>query len=280
MKKLTLLIWLCIIPGYLNAQNTGIGVLPFGSYTRGGFDTINNQNLNVMFAIPIVSSAGRGQPLSFNLSYNSQIYTISGTLIYPATNFGWLWDGPPGGTSGGDTYSYPMKCNKPGYPLWVTNTDYSNYYFTDALGTTHGFPISATYNGCGNFWSGTTSGNATDHTGYYTTINGPVRGPGGQQLGSSSTAEDANGNYVTKTTVSCTPNCVEIDWTDSVGNKAVKLVYTPNNTSPTQIQYEFRSEWGLPDDYPKTSDSFNRHEFWLHERGPRIHRQRHGPPGT
>jgi RHS repeat-associated protein len=76
------------------------------------------------------------------------------------------------------------------------------------------------------------------------TWTGLVSGPGGQQLGSYSNAEDANGNYLTKATVSCTPNCVEIDWTDSVGNKAVKIVYTPNNTSPTQIQYEFLDQNG------------------------------------
>jgi hypothetical protein len=50
-----------------------------------------------------------------------------------------------------------------------------------------------------------------------------------------STAVDANGNYITKTVVSST----ETDWTDSTGYTALKVLYTPNNTNPTQIQYEF-----------------------------------------
>jgi hypothetical protein len=48
-------------------------------------------------------------------------------------------------------------------------------------------------------------------------------------------AVDVNGNYVTKTVVSS----AETDWTDSVGNTALKILYTPSSTNPTQIQYQF-----------------------------------------
>jgi RHS repeat-associated protein len=250
MRKLAFLILVCLTPVFLSAQNTGVGVKPFGSYTQGGFDTINNQDLNVMFSIPIVSSAGRGQPLNFALTYNSQIYQISGGVLYHAKNWGWQWDTPPGGTAGNTPNSAQVRCFLTGYPMWTTTTMYTNYYFIDALGTLHAFPISRTYQQCGAIWSGTNSGYASDASGYYMTTGGganpTVTGPGGQQLGNSSTAEDVNGNFVSRATVTCTgtPPCVEADWTDSVGNIALKIIYTPSDTSPTQIQYEFQDLTG------------------------------------
>src|SRR5215467_2430290 len=50
------------------------GTPPFGSFSRSRFDLVNNANANVVFAIPVVSSPGRGT-LSFSAIYNSQIYS-------------------------------------------------------------------------------------------------------------------------------------------------------------------------------------------------------------
>jgi RHS repeat-associated protein len=228
-----------LLPAWSQAQNNGTGIQPFGSYTQTGFDTINNQNLNTIINIPMVASAGRGLPLNLPLTYNSQIYSMGGSAI-PVSNFGWTWDMPPGGQSAYDSSSGPDKCYKPGYPLFTNITTYQGYRYTDALGTTHSFPnITWTYIQCGNTWSGTGTGYASDASGYYmTTFNGTsvsVRGPGGQQFPNSNTAVDANGNYVSRNVKSTT----ETDWTDSTGNVAVKILYTPNNTNPTQIQYQF-----------------------------------------
>ncbi len=41
------------------AQPTA-GLPPFGSFSGGPVDTIDNANLNVHFEVPIVSKAGRG----------------------------------------------------------------------------------------------------------------------------------------------------------------------------------------------------------------------------
>jgi RHS repeat-associated protein len=239
MKKLALLVSFVLLPIALYAQNTGVGLVPFGSFTQFGFDTVNNQNLNTILTIPIVSSTGRGLPLSVPLTYNSQIYGISGGLALPVSNFGWVWDLPPGGTSSYTTSSYQVKCYQAGYPLWTNRTTYGNYYYVDALGRGHSFPnISRTYIQCGNTWSGTSSSYASDASGYFmSAFYGPasVTGPGGQQYPSSNTAVDANGNYITRTVVSST----ETDWKDSVGNTALKILYTPNSTNPTQIQYQF-----------------------------------------
>jgi hypothetical protein len=46
------------------------GVPPFGSFTKGQFDLVNNLNANVVFSIPITSSPGRKLDLSFSAVYN------------------------------------------------------------------------------------------------------------------------------------------------------------------------------------------------------------------
>ena len=38
---------------------------PFGSMSAGVFDKVNNANLNVHFAIPVLVKAGRGLPLGY-----------------------------------------------------------------------------------------------------------------------------------------------------------------------------------------------------------------------
>src|SRR2546425_3610458 len=103
MKKTALVIALFLAPSCLQAQNTGTGVSPFGSYTRGGFDTVNNQNLNVVSSIPIAYSGGRGMPLGLSLVNNSLVYQIVGSAWTPVTDpsgnptWGWVKDMPSGG---------------------------------------------------------------------------------------------------------------------------------------------------------------------------------------
>ncbi len=246
MKKYTFIFLavVLLVPIVTTAQIPGVGMAPFGSYSQFGFDTVNNKNLNTILNIPIVSSSGRGLPLNLALTYNSQIYQFNG-FIFSANNLGWSWDMPPGGTSTYDSSSEQVKCFKPGYPLWTTLTTYSGYAYTDALGNGHSFPtINWTYQQCGSTWTGTGSGYASDASGYYMTTGGgnvqSVKGPGGQQFPNSNTAVDTNGNFVSRNVLSST----ETDWTDSVGNVALKILYTPNNTSPTQIQYEFQDGSG------------------------------------
>jgi hypothetical protein len=87
---------------------------------------------------------------------------------------------------------------------------------------------------------GSSTSHASDASGYFLNEVNPsaitVTSPRGEEeVNGSGTAVDANGNYITKTVVSST----ETDYTDSVGNKTTKILYTPNSTNPTEIQYEF-----------------------------------------
>jgi len=246
MKKLALLLGLILLPAALFGQNTGTGLPPFGSFTYGGFDTVNNQNLNAVFSIPVVYSGGRGMPLGLFLVYNSNVFQIVNNTWASVTDtsgnptWGWVKDMPRGGYVQWNSASFSVKCGAG----WCPTTHYYNYVYVDALGTAHPTPLNFTVTN-GTQWAGTFTGSTTDNTGYYldaSTLHpyAKVTGPGGQLVANgtgtgTSTAVDVNGNYITKTVVSST----ETDWTDSVGNKALKVLYSPNNTNPTQIQYKF-----------------------------------------
>jgi hypothetical protein len=51
------------------------GTPPYGSFSGGPFDTINNANLNVNFRIPVVNKAGRGIGFYYLLNYNSSVWS-------------------------------------------------------------------------------------------------------------------------------------------------------------------------------------------------------------
>ena len=247
MRKLLSLLAFVLLPTCLFAQ---AGLPPFGSFSSFGFDTVNNQNLNVVFSIPIMSSPGRGMPLNLNLTYNSLVYQKAGNAWFPVTDasgnptWGWTKDFPSGGYVTYTTFTENLKCEPGGtfYPV----TYYQNYVFVDALGTPHGFPVDYRTSACPAYNGGTYApAQAFDPSGYRlaTAYTSPsVIGPGGQQLaGSSTTASDINGNYVTKHVASST----ETDWTDSTGVTALKVFYS-SATNTTNIYYQFLDGSGTP----------------------------------
>jgi RHS repeat-associated protein len=247
MRKVTLLLASLLCPFMLFAQNTGVGLPAFGSFTQGGFDTVNNQNLNAFISIPIASSPGRGIPLNFSLVNNSMLWKNASNTWAPRTDaagnptWGWHKDFPVGGYVGYSTTTNQLKCFHGSTFDWVNVYWYGDYHYVDALGTRHNFGIDFTISTCAPYNNNDPrKGYAVDATGFYVDATAPtsptVKGPGGMQVvGGVSTAVDTNGNFVTKTVVSST----ESDWTDSVGNVVLKIIYIPNTTSPTEIDYKF-----------------------------------------
>lgn len=248
MKRAVLgLILLVLAPMTLRAQNTGTGLPPFGSLSSFGFDAVNNRNLNVYFAIPLVSSQGRGLPLNLTLINNSLLWQKVNNTWTPVVDaagnptWGWLKDMPPGGIFKYRTTTNLAKCFQGGSWFFTTVYWYGDFVYIDALGTAHSFPsYTRTAPDCPAFDDGTSTSYASDASGYFLKANNPaaaaVTSPRGEELvNGSGTAVDVNGNYITKTVVSST----ETDYTDSVGNRALKVIYTPNATSPTSIQYQF-----------------------------------------
>lgn len=239
MEKVALALLFLLNSVVLYAQQ---GKPTFGSFTGSSFDVVNNQYLNVLFSIPIASSSGRGIPMNLSLVNNSLIWQKTGTAWTPIVDasgnptWGWTKDFPAGGALHYTTHTFSVPCpvNK------LSVTEYNGFYYVDALGTNHTFSAIDYYaSSCPKYQGGTQTAYADDHTGYYAdgnNLSSTVNAPNGMNVvNGNSTVIDVNGNYLTKTVVSST----ESDWTDSTGNKALKIIYSPSVTAPTSIQYEF-----------------------------------------
>lgn len=228
------------------------GIPPYGSFTPNRFDLLNNANGNVVFAIPIMSSPGRGLNLDFSLVYNSHVWTPvlnpnSGTISW--TGGGWLggsYNNPLSGTTSSQFSSTSANCGciRGQCQGSIITGKYTSFVYTDVLGTPHPLPLSVTIvsNTCtGNTtYSGTYSGYATDASGYYASIPNPALGEtpnittksGIQIPNGNATAtvmEDTNGNFI-----SVGGSGSETDWTDSAGRLALKVI---KGTSSNQYKF-------------------------------------------
>ncbi len=226
------------------AQNPATGFPPFGSFEGGTFDTVNRQNLNVNFAIPIVSSPARGLTFSMALVYDSLVWTAPSGVWSPVTDqsgsptWGWKTRSPVGASQyRGQT----IRCvDQPGSFLI-----YSNYKYVEPNGTIHPFNLGATTaSPCSVAGGGT--GYATDNSGYLMDITTPaapiVWSPSGTKIAYTGTLTDPNGvlidpngNFFSEVVVSST----ETDWKDSVSRTALKIV-----TSASTTQYQFLDPTG------------------------------------
>jgi RHS repeat-associated protein len=217
------------------------GLPPFGSLDHIGLEVRNNQDLNVLLAIPIMSSPGRGINLNLSLVYNSSIWANAGIIWLPtANNSSWGWTTAFG--TGYTTYNYSTSqrvCNHNlGDVTYIYTTTYQNYNYIDALGTTHplGLFWQEVENDClgTDVTSGTFTSYANDGSGYLASISSAdpvdvgILSSGGISLGASRLT-DTNGNYISSAT-----NGSETDWTDSAGRLALKTI---TGTSTMTYQY-------------------------------------------
>jgi RHS repeat-associated protein len=193
------------------------GTYPYGTYDKPGLDTINVGSLNVHFAIPILNKTGRGIPFTYNLSYDSSIWTpasVSGAMRWqPVGGLG--WNAQTAAMSGYVTASY--STNRSGSGSCSTTTErWTQYVFHDPIGKAHPFngmtSISLTF--CNNRETSTNSGpliaTATDGSGYSINTGGAgtsnwtitsavgtvINGPYNTQTGLG-TYTDPNGNQIT-----------------------------------------------------------------------------------
>lgn len=123
---------------------------------------------------------------------------------------------------------------------WEYVTLYSGYGYQDPNGTWHDTDIlfAVNTNDCG-FDTGPQTGYAPDNSGIYidaTTPTAPVlHWPSGKGFDGSTTT-DANGNMASASV----PNGSEVDWTDSAGHIALKIV----NVSSSEIDYKYPDTTG------------------------------------
>jgi len=188
----------------------------FSSMGGGPFDWVNFGNLNVHFAIPVLHKAGRGVPFTYDLAYDSSVWTpvtSSGvTQWQPVSN--WGWTAQTAATSGYVTAAY--STSKTGTPTCNSTIEtWSNYLYHDPIGRAHPFAgtTSITITWCNNRESTSNSGpliaNATDGSGFSINSGGAgtgnwtitsakgtvITGPYNSQNGIG-TYTDANGNQV------------------------------------------------------------------------------------
>jgi len=192
------------------------GAQLFGSFGGGPFDRVNLGNLNVHFSIPVVHKAGRGMPFTYDLSYDSSIWSP----VDPSTgNSGWTpvlnwgWRGVTEVTTGYVSFQ-TVQTSVPNCPTGSMDTTYSHYVYHDPLGASHSFPGKAVWrliagSGCSDFWHPLTA-IASDGSGYtvyvtssesgtgnLTSRTGKVINPPFNDTVGAGNATDANGNQIT-----------------------------------------------------------------------------------
>lgn len=249
MKRYLIAIVVLLIANSAAAQAPNAGFPKYGSFESGSSDSVNRQNLNSNFSIPIIHQKARGLNLDFAISYNSLIWQNTGTAWQPYAD-----------ANGNPTWGW-NQTNPFGYvyqTVAVTQSciyTYSNVSYVEPNGTSHPFSISYTtkVSPCGSGTTGTTTGYATDDSGYYINAvvdDGPlVIAPDGTRalLGNFPQIKDTNGNYVSGTLGS------ERDWTDSVGRTALKII----GSAPNPVQYEYQDTTGTYQKFTLTFQSFN-----------------------
>ncbi len=154
--RLLLLVSLILLGAKVSTAQVATGTPPFGSFGAGP-DVINLANLNAHITIPVFSRAGRGTPFTYNLSYDTSIWTpvsISGTTTWtPAQSFGFL--GQTEVATGELSAAYQGLVCQVYIPLthrWVQTGFqfyYNNWVYIDAQGIQHPFNASSS-GGWGN----------------------------------------------------------------------------------------------------------------------------------
>jgi RHS repeat-associated protein len=227
------------------------GVIPFGSFSGGAFDTVNNANLDVHFQIPVVSKAGRGLPFHYILSYDNSVWSplsASGSTAWtPALNWGWtnLSEGLPGQItykimtdkcmvrSGGLTGWYP-------YPYYIFGP------YVDSANVSHN-AIAMTTPGstqCGVQPIESATSTATEGSGYtvvvtdllsatvYTRSGVNLNPPLSVSTSFNSVVTDTNGNQITSSTSSGTTT-----YTDTLATTALTVSGSGTPSSPVTLTY-------------------------------------------
>jgi hypothetical protein len=130
----------CLLSLAAQAQT---GLYPYGSFDNVGFDTIDRGSLNVHFAIPVVTKAGRGIGFSYQLVYDSLVWSpvnSSGVATWtPSAGFG-LHGELNEGLEGYISYSQTtIKCYPPGGGSFYWDWIDQNYVYHDPFGVSHAF---------------------------------------------------------------------------------------------------------------------------------------------
>ena len=245
MKRSThfLVLLLGVIFTQASAQ-VATGTPAFGSFGGGPFDIVNLGNMNVHFSVPIQNKAGRGTPFSYNLAYDSTVWTpatVSGSKVWqPAANWGWQGQTEVsiGYITETTTQTKPLQCNPPD-PGSAPTTLYNFSNYRDKFGINHHFFLITSLNGCTGVET-SKSATAADGSGYTLNATGPtatITTPGGAVISppinaqaGSGTFTDPNGNEITVSGAG--------SFTDTLGTTALSASGSGTPSSPLKFGYK------------------------------------------
>ena len=171
MKRLALFFACLFFAPTLFAQ-TGFPL--YGSQQAGPIDSVNLQSLNINFAIPLVSTPGRGINFSNAISYNTMNWSPTTGTWAPLSpgnisNWGWMTAYPYGTVTSqwSDSEGNCGHCVVGDGCQGYTDTQVlSSYTYVDSAGTPHYFSVyvEIIYNSCTNHtsYSGTYTGYSSD----------------------------------------------------------------------------------------------------------------------
>jgi RHS repeat-associated protein len=205
----------------------------------GAFDSVDLANLNVHFSIPVVSKAGRGMPINFNLTFDSSVWYVQTSGSSKFWNFATSgWNSDP--QTGYVTYQTRWSmCYDASGTKWMHGIEYwYGFTYHDQFGVAHPFP--------GETWAsapdvcdppdnnpsftsqtGDGSGYKLQVTNNYqpvvtsrsgAVVNMPLSGSGGTML-------DTNGNEITESTAAGVTTI-----TDTLGQPALSISGTTAKT--------------------------------------------------
>ena len=239
--RLAFALLLTMLASNLAFGQAATGTPPYASFAGGPFDTVNLSNLNVHFAIPVVHKAGRGMPFTYDLSYDSSVWT-PGSTWQSASNFGWRGDSEIA------TGYLSFKTTVTPCPRMLTTPPfqiiYSNFVYHDPYGTSHSFTGTATdASGCRGGINFPFSRQVTDGSGYSllfpnnntqpNTITAPsgqvFKPPTGSSTTGAATATDTNGNQISVNSSGV--------FTDTLGTTALTVAGSGTPTSPKTFTY-------------------------------------------
>jgi RHS repeat-associated protein len=243
----------------LSAQ-VATGKPPLSSSMNGPVDSINIANLNAHLTVPVINKAGRGMPFTYNLTYDTSVWTpvTSGSTKtwQPVASWGWApqTQVATGYLTANETEAYACYCTRNEMP-YICGYAYawSNWAYLDKLGVSHPFSgTTYTYTNqaaCAGSnpvitpmatdGSGYTL-NAQGNVGSVTARNGALVLPPTNIGNGSSTATDRNGNQISVSSTGV--------YTDTLGTTALTvsggapnpLVFTYAAPSGANAQYTMK----------------------------------------
>ena len=236
---LSLLVIFVVAPGLLLGQ-IPTGTPPFGTFS-GSPDTINDENLNINLVVPIVHKPGRGTEFTYDMSYDSSIWTPVGSSGHQnwqqATNWGWRQvTEAMSGYSNSSTGGYTGDCIVGGRNYGKI-FQYSGWAYHGNKGARHpvsGTSIQAPIQCGGNAGFTSTTNDGSGHTvqvsgplGLSTTVTTRAGNVIIPSLAGSSTYTDKNGNQISAGSSGT--------FTDTLGT----TVLTVSGTSPNPVLFTY-----------------------------------------